>query len=262
MKTALLIIDPQNDFCDPASGTLYVPGAEGDMFRLANLLNRRGAVFDEIYVTLDSHHLRDIAHPLFWENEQGAHPAPFTQIRAPEVEGGLWRASISEHRTRATSYVHALERGGMHLLTIWPPHCLIGSVGQAIYPPLCEALLSWERKFGTVNFIAKGENPFTEHYSAIRAEVPDPADPSTQTNTKLVAALKLADRIVVAGEAGSHCVANTLYDLAEELAPPEVAKITLLTDAISPVPGFEALQATMIEKLTLRGMKTGTVSEF
>ena len=262
MKTALLIIDPQNDFCDPASGALYVPGADGDILRLAELLSRSGDVFEEIHVTLDSHHLRDIAHPLFWENEHGAHPAPFTQIRAPEIERGLWRASDSIHQARASAYAHALELGGKHLLTIWPPHCLIGSVGQAVYPPLFEALLSWEQKFGTVNYVAKGENPFTEHYSAIRAEVPDPADLSTQTNSRLVAALKLTDRIVVAGEAGSHCVANTLYDLAEELAPEEIANITLLTDAISPVPGFEELQATMIEKLILMGMKTGATSEF
>ncbi len=262
LKTALLIIDPQNDFCDPASGALYVPGADGDMLRLAELLRRNGHVFEEIHVTLDSHHLRDIAHPLFWENEHGANPTPFTQIRAPEIEGGLWRTSDSRHQARASSYVHSLEFDGKRLLTIWPPHCLIGSVGQAVYSPLFEALLNWERQFGTANFVAKGENPFTEHYSAIRAEVPDPEDLSTQTNSNLIAALKLADRIVVAGEAGSHCVANTLYDLAEALTPEEVAKITLLTDAISPVPGLEALQATMIEKLTLRGMKKGTTSEF
>ena len=262
MKTALLIIDPQNDFCDSDSGSLYVPGADGDMLRLAEALIRSGDEFEEIHVTLDSHHLKDIAHPLFWENELGEPPAQFTQIRASEVVSGHWRAYDSRHQARATAYVQALERGGKHLLTIWPPHCLIGSVGQAVYPPLFEALLSWERKFGTVNFVAKGENPFTEHYSAIRAEVPDPADSSTQTNSSLVAALKLADRIVVAGEAGSHCVANTLCDLTEEFAPEEVAKITLLTDAISPVPGFEGLQATMIEKLTLRGMKTGRTSDF
>ncbi len=43
-----------------------------------------------------------------------------------------------------------------------------------------------------MNFVAKGENPFTEHNSAIRSGVPDPADSSTPTNSSLVAALKLA----------------------------------------------------------------------
>jgi nicotinamidase-related amidase len=32
VKSHLLVIDPQVDFCDP-SGSLYVPGAEDDMGR-------------------------------------------------------------------------------------------------------------------------------------------------------------------------------------------------------------------------------------
>ncbi len=34
MPHALLVIDPQNDFCDP-SGALFVPGAPTDVARLA-----------------------------------------------------------------------------------------------------------------------------------------------------------------------------------------------------------------------------------
>ena len=33
-RIELLVIDPQVDFCDPARGALYVPGAEHDMARL------------------------------------------------------------------------------------------------------------------------------------------------------------------------------------------------------------------------------------
>ena len=36
MKLHLVAIDPQNDFCSP-HGSLYVPGAEEDMKRLARM---------------------------------------------------------------------------------------------------------------------------------------------------------------------------------------------------------------------------------
>ncbi len=45
-KNALLIIDPQNDFCNPGDttesnkGSLYVDGAEKDMLRLANWIKQ------------------------------------------------------------------------------------------------------------------------------------------------------------------------------------------------------------------------------
>ena len=95
------------------------------MLGLAEALNRRGDESDEIHVTLDSPPLKDIAHPFFRENEPGAHPAPFTQIRASEVEGGLCLASESRHQARASSYVQALEQGGRppaHDLAPAQPH--------------------------------------------------------------------------------------------------------------------------------------------
>ena len=81
MKTQLLIIDPQNDFCDlpetwhpvdpigvsRTAPSLPVPGAHADMQRLAALLREAGAAFDAVTITLDAHHQLDIAHPAFWQ---------------------------------------------------------------------------------------------------------------------------------------------------------------------------------------------------
>ena len=39
LNIQLLIIDPQNDFCDP-NGALFVPGADEDMKRLASMVMR------------------------------------------------------------------------------------------------------------------------------------------------------------------------------------------------------------------------------
>ena len=99
MKTAtkvhLLIIDPQNDFCDipvaeqPAdpfnatrklAPTLPVSGADQDMKRLAAFIDRAGDKLFDIHVTLDSHNPIDIAHPTWWTNDKGQAPAPFTVI--------------------------------------------------------------------------------------------------------------------------------------------------------------------------------------
>ena len=44
-----------------------------------------------------------------------------------------------------------------------------------------------------VDFADKGGNIFVEHFSALRAEVPDPDDPRTQSNEALIDACERAD---------------------------------------------------------------------
>ena len=62
-KLHLMIIDPQQDFCNP-DGALSVPGAEGDMKRLAEFIRKAGRKIYDIHCTLDTHHYFDISHPL------------------------------------------------------------------------------------------------------------------------------------------------------------------------------------------------------
>ena len=87
MKTQiqLLIIDPQNDFCDvpdthlphdarlgaTVRPALPVAGAHADMQRVASLVHAGGTGLADITVTLDSHHRLDIAHPTFWQRGSG-----------------------------------------------------------------------------------------------------------------------------------------------------------------------------------------------
>lgn len=72
----LLIIDPQNDFCDLAGAALPVPGATADLQRVAALIERYGRQFSEIHVSLDSHHPLDIAHPVWWQTRPVSLPFP------------------------------------------------------------------------------------------------------------------------------------------------------------------------------------------
>ena len=252
MKRQLLIIDPQEDFCNPTSGALYVAGAEADIARIATLLTLP-CDFDAVHVTLDTHHLLDIAHPLWWKDLGGANPAPFTIIE----DLNQWHAANPKHQARSEAYVGALARNGRYPLCIWPPHCLIGSTGHAVAATLFSALCDWERRTGkSVHYVRKGENPFTEHYSAIAADVPDPGDTATLPNQALLASLAQADEILVCGEAGSHCVANTAYDLVAHGISAQ--KLTLLTDAFSPVPGFTHLQDVFLANLKAAGARLTT----
>lgn len=109
MSDALLVIDPQNDFCE--GGRLAVAGGAGIM----PLINRLAARFDRVIVTQDWHTPDQIS---FASNHPGA--APFTEI---EVAYGRQM--------------------------LWPDHCLQGSSGADFHPdvaPTVEKALAVIRK--------------------------------------------------------------------------------------------------------------------
>ena len=259
----LLIIDPQNDFCDIPGAALPVPGARDDMARLAALIARSGVEFEAIHVTLDSHQPLDIAHPGWWCDADGQAPVPFTVIGEADVRAGRWRARDAASQPSSLAYVEQLALRGRYQLVVWPEHCPIGSWGHNVYAPLHAALSAWSRRtLLPVNYVMKGMNPGTEHYSAIRAEVPDAADLATQDNAPLIARLKLADTVYVAGEALSHCVASTVRDLIDAFGPAHTHQLVLLTECMSPVPGFEAQAAAFLQEARAQGVRTMTMAEY
>jgi len=255
MKTLLMIIDPQNAFCDP-TGELYVGGAEADMQRLADFVRRRAKDIRQIVVTLDSHNKIHIAHPIWWIDADGKPPAPFTRISIQDVEAGRYRAANPGHREWTRTYMETI---GEHV--IWPYHCLIGTWGHQVFAPLLDVLNNWRERFHDLDFVMKGSNRFTENFSAIRPLVAVPDDPFTQINHSLLQTLDMADRIWVAGEAASHCVADTVEDVLRYSQNPEIArKIVLFADAMSPVAGFEERAAAFLERMRAAGiavMETG-----
>lgn len=255
LKQHLLIIDPQKDFCNP-TGSLYVTGADKDMERLSELIKRLNVKIEDIHVTLDSHHLFDIAHPIFWVDSHGKHPSPFTMISEDDVKKGVWLPSVRSLKDHCIHYVEQLKANNRYALVVWPPHCLIGSEGYAIYEPLYKSLLEWEdTNIAFVDYVTKGSNYLTEHYSAVQADVPDPSDPSTSLNDQLIKILKDADRILIAGEALSHCVANTVTDIANNFGEDNIKKIVLLEDCCSNVGGFENLGKQFVDTMSKRGMQ-------
>jgi nicotinamidase-related amidase len=269
-KIQLLLIDPQEDFCNPNTGALYVPGADDDMKRLAAMIDRIGDKISQIQVTLDCHYEVDVAHPPFWINSKGENPAPFTIITSDDVRNGVWKPFMPSLNDRMIKYVEALEAQGNFPLCIWPPHCLIGTAGNNVYAPLAASLKKWQtNRPWNVNYVSKGSNPYTEHYGAIEAEVPDPADPMTQINTPLIQNLISADTILVAGEALSHCLKTTVEQIADKFGDDSyIKKLVLLTDATSSVAAipnvvdFPAIGQQFITDMVARGMRVSTTTEF
>lgn len=274
-RSVLLLIDPQNDFCDlpaAASGSgagtpaLPVAGADADMRRVADLIERGGAGLDDIVITLDSHHRVDIAHPTFWRTGDGGAVAPFTAITAAQVRAAAFVPADATVLPRVLAYLDALEAQGRYSLMVWPVHCEIGSWGHNVHSAVRTAYNQWEdRRLRQVLKVTKGDNPWTEHYSALQAEVPDADDAATWLNRSLLARLDAFDTIWIAGEASSHCVKATVEHLADHLPSllpsGRLEKLVLLTDGMSPVGGFEAQAADFIARMRQRGARTATCAQ-
>lgn len=271
-KVCLLVIDPQVDFCDQSKGALPVAGADEDMIRLAAMVKKYHGDITNIQVTMDSHFLLHIAHPIMWVDKNGNHPEPIvlykgntapTPLTLDLVENGEFRAFNPEWQDRFFNYVKALKDNKRYSLMIWPVHCRIGYPGQLLDPNFREAVNIWEDKYHTTAAITtKGSNPFTEHYSAVKADVEDPKDRRTRLNSGLINLLKNFDIILGAGEALSHCFANTMRDVFEQFSEEQIKKFVLLKDATSSVTGCEQMGDDFINEFTGKGMQVATTTSY
>jgi len=255
-NTVLFIIDPQNDFCNP-QGSLYVPDAEEDIRRIVELIDTHGDMIDEVILTADDHLPNDIAHPDFWTNNNGKHPEPFTPISLEDIRSGLFTTTAPEDLDIATKYIEQLE-ADLKTHTIWPQHCIAGTWGANIDEGLLDKLIEWTQ--GTskhYQIVRKGWYPYTEHFGAFEAEVSYPMVESTLFNTPLARELNRFSQILIAGEAKSHCVNNTVRQMVEK-APELVQKLAILIDAMSPVKGCDHLSDITFQKAEELGAKIAT----
>lgn len=254
MTATLFIIDPQNDFCKP-DGSLYVPNADADMQRLAKMIIANADKIDNIIMTADDHTPCDIAHPSFWKTADGSSPAPFTQISANDVTSGKYVPADSKNTKTVIEYLTKLQ-AKCKTHTIWPTHCISGSIGACIYEPILQAAIQWSiRMQKNFSIIRKGQYPLTEHYGAFEAEVPYANEISTQFNHELATLLYQSDTILIAGEAKSHCVANTIKQMSEK-ADYLIPKLHIVEDAMSPVTGFEHEADNIITNVLETGAST------
>jgi len=264
MDVRLLIIDPQEDFCNP-NGSLFVPGAVEDCIRIAKMIHRLGKVIDKVYVTFDSHRQYQIFHPMFWMKSNNDVVNPFDLITYADVKNGDIIPVDPKMLDWCLSYTKSLEDGGRYPLVIWPYHCLIGTPGWNIQPAIMKAILNWEKStYRMYNPITKGSNFKTEHYSAVKAEVEVPEDPTTHLNQKgIIEPLENADVVAICGQARSHCVANTVRDIMDNFSDPEyIKKLYVLEDSMSDVATFEHLGEGFIEDFVKAGGNVTTTDKF
>jgi nicotinamidase/pyrazinamidase len=246
----LVIIDPQKSFMDTVNnmGSLAVPGAHDDMVRLATYV--RANPPDDIVVTLDSHAERHIAHPIWWVDQNGNNPDPFTLITVEDVLSGKWKASDPAMQEHSMDYVQKLEKQGKYELRIWPYHCIVGTEGHDVENTLLEALMDWELLTGKkVTYVRKGTNPKTEHYSVFQAEVIIENDPLSKLNTELIEQINSYDKVKFAGEASSHCLGGSILNYLENIPAKDRKKVSVLIDCTSPVPGYENASEILFNKL-------------
>jgi nicotinamidase-related amidase len=138
-------------------------------------------------------------------------------------------------------YAEQLETKGKYALTIWPYHAMLGGIGHALVSSIAESLFfhSVARNV-QYDIEIKGDSPFTENYSVIGPEVlTGPMGEALGTHDqKFIEQLQRFDKLIIAGQAKSHCVAWTVQDLLDDInaADPELAKkVYLLEDCTSPV---------------------------
>jgi nicotinamidase-related amidase len=252
-RVGLLCVDVQNTFCLP-DFELFVAGRSGraaidDNIRLCRFTYRNIGCLTEIVVTMDTHDAVQIFHPIFWVNQQGEHPAPYTEILLEDLERGVWRpnsaiaqcvgCSVEELEKYGLHYIRSLS--GRYPLMIWPYHSMLGGIGHAMVSGVEEAIFFHSVARSTrASFHIKGNNPLTENYSALRPEVIENhnGQPIGRKDLELVNQLLSYDLLFVAGQAKSHCVAWTIDDLLAEIRsrdPSLAGKVYLLEDCTSPV---------------------------
>jgi nicotinamidase-related amidase len=268
VRLCLIAVDVQNTFCIPEF-ELFVAGRTGrasvdDNIRLCRFLYRNLDVITQIYPTMDTHTAMQIFHPVFWINDAGDHPAPYSLLSVDDVHSGRWRvnpamvAGLAPNVSAANGagleavdypwleryaryYVERLAASGKYQLTIWPYHAMLGGIGHALVSAVEEAIFFHAiARASQTGFQPKGDNPLTEDYSVLRPEVMEGPDGRkiAEKNFRFIQTLLDFDVVIIAGQAKSHCVAWTIDDLLSEIATvdPELArKVYLLEDCTSPV---------------------------
>lgn len=248
-------IDDQNTFCLPY-GQLFVAGRSGrgaidDSNRYAQFIYREAANLTELVFTMDTHFRMQIFHTVMLVNSKGQHPQPNSLISLADIEAGVWKANpelapiladgnLAGLQAYLLHYVRELKRKGRYDLTAWAYHGILGGASHALVSVIEE--VAWYHnvlRTAQTDFQIKGGKNLTENYSVLGPEVTTGVDgkPMFQKNTAFLKKLLEADRLIIGGQAKSHCVAWTIADLLDDIAadPKLAKKVYLLEDCTSPV---------------------------
>lgn len=233
-KVLFMGIDFQNDFME--KGELGVPNAHKDVERVTGFLYKNLTKITTIALSLDTHELHQIFHPSWWVDTSGNHPVPFTVIAKEDVEKGKWTAV--KKQKESLNYILHLDRIGKKQLVIWSYHCIEGTHGAALEGQFSNIVHFHSAvRQSKIQKIVKGQDPLSEMYGIIKPEYAE----IDGTNYVFLNSLRTYDKIVIAGEAKSHCVLESVRQIIEYYEDNRelTAKIYVLDDCMSPIPGFE-----------------------
>lgn len=258
-KVLLLVIDAQNDFMDLPNSALPVTGSMADMDRLLEWMDKNLSKITSIATTLDSHNIHQIFHPVWWQDPDGINAPPFTVISLDDVTKGKWIPMINP--TGSIQYISGLEsQPSKKKLCIWNTHCLIGTWGHELEERFAKMAHyhSIVRQTQIIKEL-KGANPMTENYGVVKPEF----SVINEVNMKFINKLSMFNKVVISGQALSHCVLESLKQILEYATPDLAQNIILLTDTSSSIQGFEADTNTALEDLKNKyGIKLETTTTF
>ena len=271
-SVALTIIDQQKTFCLDDGELSIAPASIADSEYICEFLYRNMKVVSDLILTLDTHYLFQIFHPLFWQDSNGEHPKGFTVIFPGDV-GKRWFVNpemayilfgdmkyLPWLQSYAVHYTEELARLGKPPLVVWPVHGRLGSPGHGIVPAVQVAvdfhdIARWSRS----QYRIKGDLPLSEYYSPFGTEIIKAHDGVTvgEESDRAVEDLLKHEMLIVAGEAQSHCVRAAIYDILKKIKAqdPLLAKrVYILENCTSPVPGFEQQGKEAMDDFKKAGM--------
>ncbi len=246
-RVLFLGIDVQQDFMD--HGALGVPGAHGDVERMTRFIYDYMEKISNIAVSMDTHTPHQIFHPCWWIDENGEHPAPYTVITLQDLDQGKYRALINPQASR--EYVKHLEQDAKKALCVWTYHCIQGTTGAALENQFANMVYFHSvAKKAVVQRLVKGQDPMSEMYGIIRPEY----DTKGYMNLDFLNKLERFDKVIIAGEAKSHCVLESMKQILEyyETRPEVTEKVYVLEDCMSSIPGYEDMADQAFEEFRRR----------
>ena len=159
----------------------------------------------------------------------------------PDVVAAAGAPDLAWLTRQVLFYAESLAKAGKYILYLWPPHVLLGGDGHALAGVIQEARLFHAYVRGARNGVEiKGTLPLTENYSVFSPEVlltHDGGSLATR-NGALIDSLLQEDRLIIAGQASSHCVKSSIDDLLEAIRqkdPSLTRRVYVIEDAMSAV---------------------------
>jgi len=262
--TLLLGIDLQYDFLgdneDPPNyGALGVPGSHEDMRRLLNWTYDYLDKITLIKLSKDTHNVYQVFHPSLWRDSNGNSPSPFTPITLAEMDNRVWIPVINPIGTR--EYVENIEKLGKKTLNIWPYHCIQGTQGAAIDSQFMNlALYHSAIRKSRLGVMVKGTDPMSEMYGIFKPEY----DPKNTINIKMLDLIASFDRIIITGQAKSHCVLESINQMLDHYQGDTsiLSKIFILEDTMSSIDGFEDDTEKAYDEFKQQGVNLVTTQDF